>query len=153
MLLRALFAQARRTAASGTVVDTATEKLRACLSRRALSTGARAEKASASSSSMPVCDADDEDSSSSSSSDLDDFRAMLSDFASREIAPLAEEIDRKNTAPMDLWTKMGEFGLHGEGKEREAKREEEEREEEFFFIRARRGRKKSKKLNIFPPFF
>ena len=105
MLLRALLAQTRRAAAPGVFYNA--ERLRA-LGRAALSTGARAEKASSSSMPHPL-DAE----SSSHQSDLDDFRAMLSDFASREIAPLAEEIDRKNTAPMDLWTKMGEFGLHG----------------------------------------
>ena len=109
MLLRALLAQTRRAAASKGVLIVNAERLRP-LGRAALSTGARAEKASAASSMPHHLDAE---SSSSQQSDLDDFRAMLSDFASREIAPLAEEIDRKNTAPMDLWTKMGEFGLHG----------------------------------------
>ena len=102
MLLRALLAQTRRAAASKGVLIVNAERLRP-LGRAALSTGARAEKASAASSMPHHLDAE---SSSSQQSDLDDFRAMLSDFASREIAPLAEEIDRKNTAPMDLWTKM-----------------------------------------------
>lgn len=125
MLLRALLAQTRRAAAP--------ERLRPLVGRAAaLSTGARAEKASSSSSMPHPLD----ESSSSSSSDLDDFRAMLSDFASREIAPLAEEIDRKNTAPMDLWTKMGEFGLHGM----------RGRGKGLFFLfsfRGRRGKKKA----------
>lgn len=111
MLLRALLAQTRRAAGSSIVVDIVrvnAEKNLRVLSR-ALSTGAKAEKAS-----MPQHH-DVESSSSQQSSDLEDFRAMLSDFAAREIAPLAEEIDKKNTAPMYLWTKMGEFGLHGKG--------------------------------------
>jgi len=35
------------------------------------------------------------------------------DFASERIAPRAEEIDRTNTFPRDLWPEMGALGLHG----------------------------------------
>ncbi len=49
--------------------------------------------------------------------DLGETADMLRDtvmsFASEEIAPLAEEIDRSDTFPRQLWPKMGELGLHG----------------------------------------
>ena len=127
MLLRTLLAQTRRAVVAPDAFFSA-EKLLP-LSRAALSTGARAERASSSSPSESSSSSPSE--SSTSPSDLEDFRAMLSDFAGREIAPLAEDIDRKNTAPMDLWTKMGDFGLHGTGMRRE-------RERERFFSRSPR---------------
>ncbi|QXW31426.1 isovaleryl-CoA dehydrogenase [Aeromonas sanarellii] len=34
-------------------------------------------------------------------------------FCQKIIAPRAEEIDRSNTFPRDLWPQMGELGLHG----------------------------------------
>jgi alkylation response protein AidB-like acyl-CoA dehydrogenase len=37
----------------------------------------------------------------------------VSGFAQGEIAPRADEIDRTNTFPRDLWPKMGALGLHG----------------------------------------
>lgn len=37
----------------------------------------------------------------------------VAEFAAREIAPLAEEIDSSNEFPRHLWTKLGELGLHG----------------------------------------
>ncbi len=49
--------------------------------------------------------------------DLGDAADMLRDtvmrFASDEIAPRAEEIDRKNEFPSDLWRKMGNLGILG----------------------------------------
>ncbi|MEO3431482.1 isovaleryl-CoA dehydrogenase [Pelagibius sp. CAU 1746] len=49
--------------------------------------------------------------------DLGETADMLRDtvmsFASEEIAPLAEEIDRTDTFPRQLWPKMGALGLHG----------------------------------------
>lgn len=45
----------------------------------------------------------------------DAFRESVYEFAQKQIAPRAAEIDRTNTFPKDvnLWTAMGEFGLHG----------------------------------------
>ena len=43
------------------------------------------------------------------------FRDQVKTFAQNEIAPLAAEIDETNAFPesVNLWTKMGDFGLHG----------------------------------------
>ena len=43
----------------------------------------------------------------------DAIRDTVRDFAQGEIAPRADEIDRTNTFPRDLWPRMGELGLHG----------------------------------------
>ena len=43
----------------------------------------------------------------------DAIRETVSDFAQEKIAPRAEEIDRTNVFPRDLWPQMGELGLHG----------------------------------------
>jgi isovaleryl-CoA dehydrogenase len=43
----------------------------------------------------------------------DAIRETVRDFAQNEIAPRADEIDRTNTFPRDLWPRMGELGLHG----------------------------------------
>jgi isovaleryl-CoA dehydrogenase len=45
--------------------------------------------------------------------DLDQLRASVSGFARDKIAPRADEIDRTNTFPRDLWPEMGELGLLG----------------------------------------
>ena len=49
--------------------------------------------------------------------DLGETADMIRDttraFASAEIAPRADEIDRSNTFPRDLWPRMGALGLHG----------------------------------------
>ncbi len=37
----------------------------------------------------------------------------VSSFAQAEIAPRAEEIDRSNTFPRDLWPRLGDLGVHG----------------------------------------
>jgi isovaleryl-CoA dehydrogenase len=41
------------------------------------------------------------------------LRETVRDFAAKEIAPRAAEIDRSNEFPMDLWPKMGSLGLLG----------------------------------------
>jgi len=45
--------------------------------------------------------------------DADMLRQTVADFARDTIAPRAEEIDRSNTFPRDLWPQMGALGLHG----------------------------------------
>jgi isovaleryl-CoA dehydrogenase len=49
--------------------------------------------------------------------DLGETAALIRDtvagFAQAEIAPRAEEIDRSNEFPRDLWPRFGELGLHG----------------------------------------
>src|SRR5436309_3747938 len=44
---------------------------------------------------------------------IDMLRASVRQFAAVEIAPRANEIDRSNQFPMDLWRKMGDLGLLG----------------------------------------
>lgn len=41
------------------------------------------------------------------------LRHSVQQFSSREIAPRAEEIDKMNQFPRDLWPKLGELGLLG----------------------------------------
>ncbi len=43
----------------------------------------------------------------------DAIRDTVWSFASNEIAPRADEIDKTNTFPRDLWPKIGALGLHG----------------------------------------
>ncbi|MDQ4135696.1 MAG: isovaleryl-CoA dehydrogenase [Pseudomonadota bacterium] len=43
----------------------------------------------------------------------DAIRATVRDFAQDRIAPRADEIDKTNTFPRDLWPEMGALGLHG----------------------------------------
>jgi isovaleryl-CoA dehydrogenase len=45
--------------------------------------------------------------------DADMLRESVQGFAQDRIAPRADEIDRTNTFPRDLWPHMGELGLHG----------------------------------------
>jgi len=45
--------------------------------------------------------------------DIEALRDSVARFASEQIAPRAEEIDKSNNFPMDLWQSMGELGLHG----------------------------------------
>jgi isovaleryl-CoA dehydrogenase len=44
---------------------------------------------------------------------VDILRQQVADFAAKEIAPRAAEIDRSNSFPMDLWPKLGALGLLG----------------------------------------
>jgi isovaleryl-CoA dehydrogenase len=43
----------------------------------------------------------------------DMLRDTVRSFASDRIAPRADEIDRSNTFPRDLWPELGKLGLHG----------------------------------------
>jgi isovaleryl-CoA dehydrogenase len=45
--------------------------------------------------------------------DVDMLRKTVGDFAQDRIAPRADEIDRNNTFPRELWPEMGALGLHG----------------------------------------
>src|SRR4030081_2586347 len=45
--------------------------------------------------------------------EVDQLRETVQEFAQHKIAPRAEEIDRSNTFPRDLWPPMGSLGLHG----------------------------------------
>jgi isovaleryl-CoA dehydrogenase len=44
---------------------------------------------------------------------VDMLRESVRAFAEKEIAPLAEAIDRENTFPKSLWAQLGELGVHG----------------------------------------
>ncbi|MEZ5826131.1 MAG: isovaleryl-CoA dehydrogenase [Geminicoccaceae bacterium] len=45
--------------------------------------------------------------------EIDSLRDAVARFAREKIAPRAAEIDATNTFPRDLWTELGELGLHG----------------------------------------
>jgi isovaleryl-CoA dehydrogenase len=45
--------------------------------------------------------------------EIDRLRETVRAFSDNEITPRAESIDREDRFPRDLWTKMGELGLHG----------------------------------------
>ena len=44
---------------------------------------------------------------------IDMLRAQVNEFASREIAPIAQQTDVENAFPNDLWKKFGDMGLLG----------------------------------------
>jgi isovaleryl-CoA dehydrogenase len=46
-------------------------------------------------------------------SDVDMLRKTTNDFARERIAPRADDIDRNNTFPRELWPEMGKLGLLG----------------------------------------
>src|SRR2546421_13129184 len=41
------------------------------------------------------------------------LRDSVRSFSADRIAPRAEEIDRSNTFPRDLWPELGKLGVHG----------------------------------------
>lgn len=45
--------------------------------------------------------------------EIDMLRSSVARFAQDRIAPRADEIDRANTFPRDLWPELGALGLHG----------------------------------------
>ncbi|PCH59301.1 MAG: acyl-CoA dehydrogenase [SAR86 cluster bacterium] len=44
---------------------------------------------------------------------IDLLRESVFQFAQKEVAPRAQDIDASNEFPQDLWVKMGDLGLHG----------------------------------------
>jgi isovaleryl-CoA dehydrogenase len=45
--------------------------------------------------------------------DIEMLRQTLRSFAESELGPRADEIDRSNLFPRDLWPRLGELGLLG----------------------------------------
>ena len=45
--------------------------------------------------------------------DADALRDTVARFSQERIGPRAEEIDRTNVFPRDLWPELGALGLHG----------------------------------------
>ncbi|TPX64915.1 hypothetical protein SpCBS45565_g05556 [Spizellomyces sp. 'palustris'] len=47
------------------------------------------------------------------SEELTELRQSVHDFAQKELAPRADQIDKTNNFPMDMWRKFGDMGLLG----------------------------------------
>ena len=45
--------------------------------------------------------------------DVDLLKGSIEDFCAGEIAPIADEIDKKNDFPLEIWKKLGDMGLLG----------------------------------------
>ncbi|MCY4312312.1 MAG: acyl-CoA dehydrogenase family protein, partial [Gammaproteobacteria bacterium] len=45
--------------------------------------------------------------------DIDLLRDTVWSFAEQEILPIADQVDKSNEFPIDLWKKFGELGLLG----------------------------------------
>ena len=43
----------------------------------------------------------------------DQVRGQVATFASDQVAPIAQEIDKKDAFPRELWRKMGDLGILG----------------------------------------
>jgi isovaleryl-CoA dehydrogenase len=43
----------------------------------------------------------------------EEFRQVVHDFAQKELAPLADQVDKSNAFPMHMWKKFGDMGLLG----------------------------------------
>ena len=41
------------------------------------------------------------------------LRDSVAHFCAKELAPRAAQIDKDNEFPRDLWTKLGDLGVHG----------------------------------------
>lgn len=41
------------------------------------------------------------------------LRETVANFAQKEIAPMAADVDKRNDFPAEMWTKFGEMGLLG----------------------------------------
>ena len=42
-------------------------------------------------------------------STVEQLRESIRDFSAKEISPIADEIDKKNDFPQELWKKMGNW--------------------------------------------